>query len=68
MHKGVIDDLQEVIEAHETRIANQTKSGTDAIDSAMAKKHIEFRNSIESQRQIYADLKKDFFKFLSKYM
>ena len=68
LHGGVIDDLQEVIEQHETRIAGQSKTGEDALDTQLVKKHLEFRHKMETQRQIYADLKKEFFRFLSKYM
>ena len=68
LHEGVIDELQEAIEKHETRIAGQTQSGLEALDTAMTKKHLEFRNKMETQRQIYADLKKEFFRFLTKYM
>ncbi len=68
LHGSVIEDLQETIEQHETRIAGQSKTGTNAIDTQLAKKHIEFRNSIETQRHIYAELKKGFFRFLEKYM
>lgn len=68
LHGSVIEDLQETIEEHETRIAGQSKTGTDAINTEFAKKHIEFRNQIETQRHIYSDLKKEFFRFLEKYM
>lgn len=67
-HGGVIDDLLEDIEVHETQIANQSKEDIDVMDRVLVKKHMEFRNCIEIQRQTYADLKKDFFRFLSKYM
>jgi len=68
LHGGVIEDLQEAIEEHETRIAGQSKMGEDALDTTMVKKHLEFRNKMETQRQIYADLKKEFFRFLTRYM
>ena len=68
LHGGVIEDLQETIEQHETRIAAQTKTGQDALDTILVKKHLEFRNRMETQRQIYAELKKGFFRFLSRYM
>lgn len=68
LHGGVIKDLQEVIEEHETRIAGQSMTREDALDTEMVKKHLEFRNKMETQRQIYADLKKEFFRFLSTYM
>ncbi|ALM09244.1 hypothetical protein SB49_09420 [Sediminicola sp. YIK13] len=68
LHGKVIDQLQEAIEKHEIRIAGQTQVGQDALDTIMTKKHLEFRNKMETQRQIYADLKKAFFHFLSKYL
>jgi len=68
LHGGVIEDMLEAIEIHETRIAGQDLMGQDALDTAMVKKHIEFRNKMETQERIYADLKKEFFRFLSKYL
>lgn len=68
LHGGVIEDLKEAIEEHEARIAGQSMAGENAMDLAMVKKHLKFRNEMETQRQIYADLKKEFFRFLGKYM
>ena len=68
LHGSVIEELEETIEQHEERIAGQSITDQNAIDLQLAKKHIEFRNSIETQRQIYSELKKDFFRFLEKYM
>jgi hypothetical protein len=68
LHEGVIEDLLEAIEEHETRIAAQSKTGLDELDTKMSKKHIEFRDRMETQRHIYAELKKNFFKFLEKHM
>lgn len=68
VHGGVIEDLREAIEKHELRIAGQSMTGEDALDTAMVKKYLEFRKKMETQRQIYADLKKEFFRFLSTYM
>ncbi|MGB5499562.1 MAG: hypothetical protein WBM77_11595 [Maribacter sp.] len=68
LHGGVIDDLLEEIEVHETQIAGQSMIGRDALDTVLVKKHLEFRNRMETQRQIYADLKKEFFSFLTKDM
>ncbi len=68
LHGNVIEDLQETIEKHETRIAGQSKTNTDALDIQSTKEHVEFRNKIETQRHIYSELKKEFFRFLEKYM
>jgi len=68
VHGGIIEDLLEDLQEHETRIAEQSKKDIDLLNSSMAKKHIEFRNRLETQRRIYAELKKEFFRFLEKYM
>ncbi|WP_055436913.1 hypothetical protein [Lacinutrix algicola] len=68
LHGSVIEELEETIEQHEERIAGQSITDQNAIDLQLAKKHIEFRNRIETQRQIYSELKKGFFRFLEKYM
>jgi hypothetical protein len=68
LHEGIIEKLEESIEQHESRIAAQTRSEHDAMDTAFTKKHLEFRSKMEAQRQIYADLKKEFYQFLTKYM
>ncbi|WP_282113586.1 hypothetical protein [Maribacter stanieri] len=64
LHGNVIEDLQEAIEKHELNIANHESS----LDIKMTKTHLDVRNEMEAERQIYIDLKKEFFKFLSKYM
>ncbi|MFT6443750.1 MAG: hypothetical protein ACJASQ_000100 [Crocinitomicaceae bacterium] len=69
VHSEVIDELQHTINVHETEM-----SGLDMTDKisplniAHTKSHLAFREKIETQREIYADLKKDFYRFLSKYM
>jgi hypothetical protein len=68
LHGGVIDNLQETIEKHETNIAGHSQKSDESMDVALVKKHSEFRYQMEAQRQIYADLKKEFFQFLTKYM
>lgn len=68
LHGGIIEDLLETIEIHEIRIAGQDLEGQDALDVVLLKKHLEFRDQMETERQIYADLKKEFFRFLTKYL
>lgn len=68
LHGGIIEDLQEIIEKHEMRMAGHSSKGEDVLDTDLVKKHLEFRKQMETQRQIYADLKKEFFRFLSEYM
>ena len=67
-HEEVIDTLQHDINVHETDMSEHDKKHEDVLNTSLVKKHIEFRNRMEIQRHIYADLKKEFYHFLSKYM
>ena len=69
VHGEVIDTLQHDINVHETDMSEHSKRGeSEVMNQELVKKHVEFRDRIETQRHIYADLKKEFFRFLSKYM
>ncbi len=67
-HGEIIDILQHDINAHETNMSSLDAKGENALNKDLVKTHLEFRNRMETHRHIYANLKKDFFKFLSKYM
>jgi len=67
-HGEVIDTLQHDINVHETSMSDHDAKGEDVLVRSLVKNHIEFRNRMETQRHIYAELKKEFFRFLSKYM
>jgi hypothetical protein len=68
LHGGVIDDMVEAINKHEMTISEHSEENHESMSIYMVKNHLEFRDKMETQRQIYADLKKEFFRFLSKYM
>ncbi|WP_458626088.1 hypothetical protein [Winogradskyella sp. PC D3.3] len=64
----VIDILQHDIHVHEANMSALDNEGEDALDRLLVKNHVEFRNRMETQRHIYAELKQEFFRFLTKYM
>ncbi len=68
LQDGIIDKLKEEIEKHESHIAGQSLRGENAMDTVLTKGHLDFRKKMETQRYIYAELKKEFFSFLSKYI
>lgn len=68
IHENTINELQDYINQHETNIAEHTKKGEDVLNQELVKNHIEFRNRMEIQRNLYNNLKKEFFRFLSEYM
>lgn len=68
LHEGRIDEFLEGIEIHESRIAGQSKAEENSMDLVLVDKHMEFRNEMQTQREIFHGLKKEFFNFLTKYM
>ena len=68
LHGNVLETLLDEINAHEENMAQHYKRNEDVINRELAKQHMDFRNKMENQREIYSKLKKDFFKFLSKYL
>lgn len=68
IQENAIDELEDFINLHELKISEQSKKGIDSLDLQLVKKHIEIRNKMDTQRNLYDELKRNFFKFLSKYM
>jgi len=68
IHENKIIELRQIIDAHEINIAENSKKDKDILNMELVKKHIECRNHLETERHMYNELKKDFFRFLSKYM
>ena len=68
IQENEINELEDFINMHETNISEHFKKGEDVLDLQLVKKHIEFRNQIDTLRNLYSELKGNFFRFLSKYM
>lgn len=68
LHGEFIDNQEKLIHAHETNMADHDKKEEMVINTGLAKNHLDIRDRMQDQRKIYANLKKDFYKFLSKYM
>ncbi len=67
-HGEVIDSLEHEINVHETAMAEHSEKGEEVLDTKLSRNHFEFRERMEMQRKIYAELKVEFFRFLSEYM
>lgn len=68
LQEGRINEFLEGIESHEHRLAGQSMAGDNSMDRALVQRHLEFRGEMETQREMFHGLKKEFFKFLTKYM
>lgn len=68
LHGNVLESMLHEIHVHESNMAEHSKMQEEVLDRVFAKQHFEFRKKLERQRDIYNALKKDFFRFLSKYL
>lgn len=69
IHSETMDALKDDIERHEINIAEHSTMGnSEVLDTVFVKKHLVMRERMETQRELYGELKKAFFRFLTKYM
>ena len=66
LHQGQIEKLRAEIEKHEAALAGQSMTDDfESINLAMMEGHLAFRDKMNTQRKLYAALKKEFFGFLT---
>ena len=63
-----IDALKDQIAMHELNMSAHYEKNEDVLNKTFVNQHIQFRDILERERHLYQTLKKDFFKFLTKYM
>ncbi len=68
IHEHKIYGFKQRIYSHELNMARITEKGENAIDRVSYEYHLEFRNQIEIQRDMYHELKKEFYEFLTGLM
>lgn len=68
LHERRIEEFLESIEKHEHLMAGKSMEGEISMDTVMVKNHMEYRNKMQLQRDIFRDLKKEFFAFLTRYL
>lgn len=67
-HNEVIDTLKHKVNAHEKELVDFAKEHPIALDHVHFKDHTSFRDEIETQRKLYAELKTEFLRFLTETM
>ncbi len=68
IHEKKIRDFKQRIYSHELNMARITEKGENSIDRVSYEYHLKFRDQIQVQREMYYDLKKEFFEFLTGLM
>lgn len=67
-HDEVIDILKHDVRKHESQLVKYAQDHPIAIDRVHFDDHTGLRDRMETQRKIYADLKTEFYTFLSRNM
>jgi hypothetical protein len=62
------DALKDQIAMHEKNMAAHYEKNEDVLNKMFVSQHIALREVLETERNLYYNLKKDFFRFMTKYM
>ena len=62
------DSLKDQIGMHEKNMAAHYEKNEDVLNKMFVNQHLDFRKVLETERNLYNDLKKEFFRFLTKHM
>ena len=62
------DSLKDQIAMHEKNMASDYEKNEDVLNKMFVNQHLAFREVLETERNLYYNLKKDFFRFMTKYM
>ena len=63
-----IDALKDQIAMHELNMSNHYEKDEDVLNKTFVNQHIQFREILQRERNLYQTLKKEFFHFLTKYL
>lgn len=63
-----IDALKDQIAMHELNMSAHYEKNEDVLNKTFVTQHIQFREVLEKERNLYQTMKKDFFHFMTKYM
>ena len=62
------DSLKDQIAMHEKNMASHSEKNEDVLNKMFVSQHLSVREVMETERNLYDKLKKDFFRFMTKYM
>lgn len=64
LHGQTLEDLLEIIYQQENGISANNKASLSSVGVKLSQKHNELRKQMETQRETFGELKKEFFRFL----
>ena len=66
IHSDTFRELKEAVETHDADLAQHSRARINSIDRIRFDKHRETRDQMTRERQLYQDLKKEYYLFLSQ--
>ncbi len=63
-----LDAVKNQIQMHEKNMAAHYEKNEDVLNKMFVDQHLTLREVMQTQRNLYNDLKREFFKFMTKYM
>lgn len=66
IHHTKIESFKQRIRAHELNMSRHYEAGENSMDRVLHEYHLDFREQIQTEREMYNELKKEFFKFMTK--
>lgn len=64
IHKSTLNEFKDAIENHNQDLVQHTYAGVNALDRVRYRKHVEIREQMIRERELYQDLKKEYYAFL----
>lgn len=64
IHKSTLNEFRDAIENHNQDLVQHSYAGVDAIDRVRYRKHVEIREQMIRERELYQELKKEYYAFL----
>jgi hypothetical protein len=62
------DSINDQIAMHEKNMASHYENNEDVLNKMFVGQHLTLREVMETERNLYYNLKKEFFRFMTKYM
>ncbi len=68
IHHSKIEAFKQRIHAHELNMSKHYEAGENSMDRVLFSYHKDFREQIQTEREMYNELKKDFYEFMTKFL
>lgn len=68
LEKEAIHSIKDQIGMHEANMSDHYEKNEDVLNKDLVKKHLKLRDRMESERDLFLEMKSNLFRFLTKYM